>query len=889
MAKKRKKLLEDAHEAPVVSPKKKKKGSRPDVSRRRANKKFFSNVTVKTCLNGFVKHHVLADRIENCVQWLSHLTVEANQLASFHIHRLLEDGIMPDNFTLKSNEFYNKVFRLCKNIMVGELPDENTPLDVSAKAYAAIRPIVAAPSYETWFSRPLEEAAKSASTNAITHITTNFDIYTRRYFKLLCTPENGPLSEMPTEKFNSLMSVGWKALEEGGDVMQLAQERKTLKGLLSNEHAAFVQRIVDIIRQSLPKSKSHGAILKFLYQILQPLHSRGEELRVEAEIQSRQDSIFNSSTQNGEPSKSKKEKKKEKNGKRRLKGKYAFSLLPQASVRAKYIRLSTTGLKALVKDLAAVKKNKDGDHVVFMKIQKSEAGNSFRNDGIAKPLLEEKARLLQPCETARMVAEELFDTSASGSNSEEVEKKKKKAGQEAFDDVKSQLPDDVLDRLADIDTSVNQLEYEKNLYLWKKCFDLKKILNSHSDGKKKFANSIMTDGIGVSALTEVAKSEEQIESQKVASSVTESKKAHKIKVREALEAGKKPPKRTKTELEKKQEVSLEEQRKAASQKALDLTGLKVLDNGLHTVNPGARIVGVDPGKKKPATWAVYTPEAEAHLHGSECSCSSCHDPSHVLFETGTVKKNEWYRMCGFTRRTKQMNHWLERDTTGVKDFQKAPTAAAPSLQGYKERCKAVLEKLDCLKKFYVSSRRVRRLKFNTYMRTQSSTEWLVSQICGNNDHIEQEKVVVGYGDASLNHNMKGTSPMTSSRFLKALKGRAVVIMTSEFRTSKLCCSCFQEMKGELMTDEEGNRSRSFGLRRCDNSDCICSLWDRDDNASINMIFKLIWSLCGEELPVEFRRKKTGEPVLEMPHEEEDVTEDDEEIDNENVANALLSI
>lgn len=96
---------------------------------------------------------------------------------------------------------------------------------------------------------------------------------------------------------------------------------------------------------------------------------------------------------------------------------------------------------------------------------------------------------------------------------------------------------------------------------------------------------------------------------------------------------------------------------------------------------------------------------------------------------------------------------------------------------------------------------------------------------------------------------------------------------------------FSRDEWELMVDADGNQTRSFGLRRCSNSDCLCSLWDRDSNASINILFKLIWILCGEEVPVEFRRKKTGEPVVEMPHE--DVTEDDEEIDNESGVNALL--
>lgn len=149
------------------------------------------------------------------------------------------------------------------------------------------------------------------------------------------------------------------------------------------------------------------------------------------------------------------------------------------------------------------------------------------------------------------------------------------------------------------------------------------------------------------------------------------------------------------------------------------------------------------------------------------------------------------------------------------------------------------------------AKKKRKKKFNTHMRTQSAYQWLVSQICGTFVHSEQTKTVVGYGDGCQGPNTKGTAPMASSRIVKALS--------------------------------EGNRSRSFGLRRCSNSDYLCTLWDRDCNASINISFTLIRNLCGEEVPEEFRRSTTGEPVVEMPHtedvlEEEEIDEEDDVID-----------
>ena len=51
---------------------------------------------------------------------------------------------------------------------------------------------------------------------------------------------------------------------------------------------------------------------------------------------------------------------------------------------------------------------------------------------------------------------------------------------------------------------------------------------------------------------------------------------------------------------------------------------------------------------------------------------------------------------------------------------------------------------------------------------------------------------------------------------------------------------------------------------------------------------MIRNLCGEEVPEEFRRKETGEPVVEMPHTE-DVLAEEEINEEDDVIDVLLSI
>ena len=133
----------------------------------------------------------------------------------------------------------------------------------------------------------------------------------------------------------------------------------------------------------------------------------------------------------------------------------------------------------------------------------------------------------------------------------------------------------------------------------------------------------------------------------------------------------------------------------------------------------------------------------------------------------------------------------------------------------------------------------------------------MQQVCGIKPHMEQKKTVVAFGDADLTFNTRGCKPITSSSLLRKMKQRTTVWMTDEFRTSKLCCCCLQPMEGERRINEDGKAVRLFGVRRCANSECGRTLWDRDVNAAISIMRKCRWDLCGEELPKEFRRKKDG--------------------------------
>ena len=53
------------------------------------------------------------------------------------------------------------------------------------------------------------------------------------------------------------------------------------------------------------------------------------------------------------------------------------------------------------------------------------------------------------------------------------------------------------------------------------------------------------------------------------------------------------------------------------------------------------------------------------------------------------------------------------------------------------------------------------------------------------------------------------------------------------------------------------------------SACERTLWDRDVNAAINILFFMLWELRGEELPDVFRRGVSGAAVVELTEPEVD--------------------
>ena len=99
------------------------------------------------------------------------------------------------------------------------------------------------------------------------------------------------------------------------------------------------------------------------------------------------------------------------------------------------------------------------------------------------------------------------------------------------------------------------------------------------------------------------------------------------------------------------------------------------------------------------------------------------------------------------------------------------------------------------------------------------------------------------------HAVKGTKPVVQKGLRQKLRGRCMFVDVDEFRTSKLCCACHGEMEGKMLKTGK----QSYKVRRCENSACHRTFWNRDVNASINILFKLLRFVQGEDEPAAFCR------------------------------------
>lgn len=153
-------------------------------------------------------------------------------------------------------------------------------------------------------------------------------------------------------------------------------------------------------------------------------------------------------------------------------------------------------------------------------------------------------------------------------------------------------------------------------------------------------------------------------------------------------------------------------------------------------------------------------------------------------------------------------------------------------------------KLNYLLYTHYENRLFRKLKLNRYINTQKSESKMITNF--KKKFGKPEKVICVMGDFDKgNNHMKGLEPVICKRFRKLFRNAGYKIyLINEFRTSKLCNCCHQEIEPFLTREshrpndyQTGRKITINGLLSHKENKLNCEIiHNRDKNAVQNMLY-----------------------------------------------------
>jgi hypothetical protein len=367
--------------------------------------------------------------------------------------------------------------------------------------------------------------------------------------------------------------------------------------------------------------------------------------------------------------------------------------------------------------------------------------------------------------------------------------------------------------------------YEKKYQLWNSVFNLNRVLRAKHlrDHKKlRFGCFISTDGVSVAATIQERKSKDVCEVIHIGDEIQFIKaKVDGTPWMKTLETKKK---RLMEQITHRNDQTL------IHQFVKDLVGLKKDEDGVYHISKKTTLVGLDPGKKSAATWVTHSPDHQRKHQKWKVGEGGQHTAPEERYTSGSLGGGEWRFLSGQKQYTSKMNkrmsslcpQWRNLPSTKTTDSMKL-------LKAYKEQ----MGLWDQLEKAFFKGKWYQKQKMRKFCKHQKAMEDVVTRICGTKKKEQQKSVVVAYGDGDKNGTLRGTAPIMSTKLFKKVSQSCCVVVINEFRTSKLCSCCHQPME---------QFQKQFRMKRCINSDCIRSVWDRDVNASVN-ILNLFLNLC----------------------------------------------
>ena len=283
-----------------------------------------------------------------------------------------------------------------------------------------------------------------------------------------------------------------------------------------------------------------------------------------------------------------------------------------------------------------------------------------------------------------------------------------------------------------------------------------------------------------------------------------------------------------------------------------------------------RVVAVDPGRKRYATWWNGQSGERIRTGGG----GKVYRPK----GDGSMSAEEYYHRCGFLKAARKRRRWRAGRLPSLRDAETHPARSLKIAPSYgdtqhpyivlqladnfteavsnqpnadasqdhwrmvKEAMRRRLSTLDDEFRFYCRPRWL-RLKFHVRMKKQRLLDEFVNEICPGQDCI------VVWGNALFPHNSRGNVSGAAGVLFDHLcrKKRSQVQVYDEFRTSRMCYNCGAPNQSVTSNSEGvfasrmheitqgrirgGFRINYHGILQCRR---CRTTWGRDANAARNM-------------------------------------------------------
>lgn len=776
----------------------KKKQRRPDVAQRIADRRYFNTQTIKCTINPFCKYAVVREEIEECVYWASRLQIHThhvmNLLVLKHNGRLLI-GKPPEMKSTNLYGLYNKLMRNLRSHLQGVEGDskglDKDIMEVCATYTQGVGLETNWPDdcMASWRGRVLEEMARQSATMHTQHLESNFNRFVSRYMKYLIRDkeEFRPINELNTDAYNKVFSAIANAVENRVKLKTVVERRPTTVKVLPWAHAIWetAQVLMERITAMVPeKNPSLSRKSEIMYSIMTELGPFSDMLQENnANTEDNEDAANNNENQ----------------GLNRHIGRqnWKFSLCPQLEWRPRHVTISNTAIEALVKRLAK-------SHSHIKDLLKSLNGVGDKKHKLWDTFFNMR-RVFRPKHFRDDSQLRYGDSFTTDGVSVGVQVLKKKS--------------DIECRIIALNCDIGNVN--KILTTWEKAW-WSMLGNSAIKWCRVQLHPLQRDpfvprGLFHERVTPLP--------------------LRKIRYRQsdALESQGRYWKRqvallgTWKSLFQTQRNALEAELEQSNNKYLlhehvkDLAGLrKDKETGIFTSS--TRIVGLDPGKKSLATWVPHDPVKQAKHQKWKVDHGGEKTQPEERYEKDTLYGGQWIFVSGQKQYTAKMNRRIISYCPEWRNLPTVKTVNSEALVAAYRQQVALWPDIE--RAFFGRCKWFQKQRMRRYCKGQAAMEDVVARITGTKVQSQQKKVIVAYGDGARNATMKGTAPVMSSKLFKKVSQRACVVLINEFRTSMLCSCCLNPMK---------KFNGQFRMKQCENTACIRNVWDRDVNASINIL------------------------------------------------------